>query len=64
MGRVTRNVEGFVGETGAVDVMEEGEGDTDDPISYHHDVLEGLSAGRVVGTIPHSDAAALNGASR
>ncbi len=55
-----------MGETGAVDVLEGGETDTNDLLSCSHYPLKGLAAGCVAGTIPHSDAArqnALNGAS-
>ncbi len=60
------NAEGFAGETGAVDVLEGGERDTNDLLSCSHYLLKGLAAGRVAGAIPHSDAAsqdALDGAS-
>ncbi len=66
MGGITCNAEGFAGETGAVDVLEGGERDTNDLLSCSHYPLKGLAAGRVAGTIPHSDAAsqdALDGAS-
>ncbi len=66
MGGITCNVEGFAGETGAVDVLEGGERDTNDLLSCSHYPLKGLAAGRVAGAIPHSDAAsqnALDGAS-
>ncbi len=66
MGGITCNAEGFAGETGAVDVLEGGERDTDDLLSCSHYPLKGLAAGRVAGAIPHSDAAsqnALDGAS-
>ncbi len=65
MGGITCNAEGFAGETGAVDVLEGGERDTNDLLSCSHYPL-GLAAGRVAGAIPHSDAAsqdALDGAS-
>ncbi len=58
--------EGFAGETGAVDVLEGGERDTNNLLSCSHCPLEGLAAERVAGAIPHSDAAsqdALDGAS-
>ncbi len=51
---------------GAVNVLEGGESDTNNILSCSHYALEGLAAGRIAGTIPHSDAAcqdALNGAS-
>ncbi len=57
MGGITCNAEGFAGETGAVDVLEGGEGDTNDLLSCSHYPLKGLAAGRVAGAIPHSDAA-------
>ncbi len=66
MGGITCNVEGFAGETGAVDVLEGGERDTNDLLSCSHYPLKGLAAGRVAGAIPYSDAAsqnALDGAS-
>ncbi len=66
MGGITCNAEGFAGETGAVDVLEGGERDTNDLLSCSHYLLKGLAAGRVAGAIPHSDAAsqdALDGAS-
>ncbi len=66
MGGITCNVEGFAGETGAVDVLEGGERDTNDLLSCSHYPLKGLAAGRVAGAIPQSDAAsqnALDGAS-
>ncbi len=66
MGGITCNAEGFAGETGAVDVLEGGERDTNDLLSCSHYPLKGLAAGRVAGTVPHSDAAsqdALDGAS-
>ena len=63
---ITCNAEGFTGETGSINVLEGGEGDTNDLLSCSHYALKGLPAGRVAGTIPHSDAAhqnALDGAS-
>ncbi len=66
VGGITCNAEGFAGETGAVDVLEGGERDTNDLLSCSHYPLKGLVAGRVAGAIPHSDAAsqdALDGAS-
>ncbi len=66
MGGLTCNAEGFAGETGAVDVLEGGERDTNDLLSCSHYALKGLAAGCVAGAIPHSDAAsqdALDGAS-
>ncbi len=66
MGGITCNAEGFAGETGAVDVLEGGERDTNYLLSCSHNPLKGLAAGRVAGAIPHSDAAsqnALDGAS-
>ncbi len=66
MGGITCNAEGFAGETGAVDVLEGGERDTNDLLSCSHYPLKGLAAGCVAGAIPHSDAAsqdALDGAS-
>ncbi len=62
----TCKAEGFAGETGAVDVLEGGERDTNDLLSCSHYPLKGLAAGRVAGAIPHSGAAsqdALDGAS-
>ncbi len=66
MGGITCNAEGFADETGAVDVLEGGERDTNDLLSCSHYPLKGFAAGRVAGAIPHSDAAsqnALDGAS-
>ncbi len=66
MGGITCNAEGFASETGAVDVLEGGERDTNNLLSCSHYSLKGLAAGRVAGAIPHSDAAsqnALDGAS-
>ncbi len=66
VGGITCNAEGFAGETGAVDVLEGGERDTNDLLSCSHYPMKGLAAGRVAGAIPHSDAAsqdALDGAS-
>ncbi len=66
MGGITCNAEGFAGETGAVNVLEGGERDTNDLLSCSHYPLKGLAVGRVAGAIPHSDAAsqnALDGAS-
>ncbi len=60
VGGITCNAEGFAGETGAVDVLEGGERDTNDLLSCSHYPLKGLAAGRVAGTIPHSDAASQN----
>lgn len=45
---------------GAVDVLKGGKRDTNNLLSCSHYALEGLSAGCVAGTIPHSDAACLN----
>ncbi len=66
VGGITCNAEGFAGETGAVDVLEGGERDTNNLLSCSHYPLKGLAAGRIAGAIPHSDAAsqdALDGAS-
>ncbi len=66
VGGITCNAEGFADETGAVDVLEGGERDTNDLLSCSHYPLKGLAAGRVAGAIPHSDAASqdtLDGAS-
>ncbi len=66
MGGITCNAEGFEGEAGAVDVLEGGERDTNDLHRCSYYPLKGLAAGRIAGTIPHSDAAsqnALDGAS-
>ncbi len=60
VGGITCNAEGFAGETGAVDVLEGGERDTNDLLSCSHYLLKGLAAGRVAGAIPHSDAASQN----
>ncbi len=56
VGGITCNAEGFAGETGAVDVLEGGERDTNDLLSCSHYPLKG----RVAGAIPHSDAASQN----
>ncbi len=56
MGGITCNAEGFAGETGAVDVLEGGERDTNDLLSCSHYPLKGLAAG----AIPQSDAASQN----
>ncbi len=64
MDGITCKAEGFAGETGAVDVLEGGERDTNYLLSCSP--LKGLAAGRVSGAIPYSDAAsqnALDGAS-
>ncbi len=66
VGGITCNAEGFAGETGAVNVLEGGERDTNDLLSCSHYALKCLAAGCVASAIPHSDAAsqdALNGAS-
>ncbi len=66
MGGISCNAEGFAGETGAVNVLEGGERDTNDLLSCSHYALKGLAAGCVASAIPHSDAAsqdALDGAS-
>ncbi len=66
VGGITCNAEGFAGETGAVDVLEGGERDTNNLLSCSHYPLEGLAAGRDAGAIQHSEAAsqnALDGAS-
>ncbi len=47
-------------ETGAVNVLEGGERDTNDLLSCSHYPLKGLVAGRIAGAIPHSDAASQN----
>ncbi len=60
MGGITCNAEGFAGETGAVDVLEGGERDTNYLLSCSHCPLKGLGAGCVAGAIPHSDAASQN----
>ncbi len=60
MGGITCIAEGFAGETGAVDVLEGGERDTNYLLSWSHYPLKGLAAGRVAGAIPHSDAASQN----
>ncbi len=46
VGWITCNAEGFAGETGAVDVLEGGERDTNDLLSCTHYPLKGL-AGRM-----------------
>ncbi len=51
MGGITCNAEGFAGETGAVDVLEGGERDTNDLLSCSHYPLKGLAAGRVAGAL-------------
>ncbi len=60
MGGITCNAEGFAGETGAVDVLEGGERDTNDLLSCSHYALKGLAAGCVASAIPHSDAAVIS----
>ncbi len=65
-GGITCNAEGFAGETGAVNVLEGGERDTNDLLSCSHYALKDLAAGCVASAVPHSDAAsqdALDGAS-
>ncbi len=65
-GWVGSNAEGFAGETGAVDVLEGGERDTNNLLSCSHYPLKWLAAGCVAGAVPHSNAAsqdALDGAS-
>ncbi len=42
MGGITCNAEGFAGETGAVDVLEGGERDTNDLLSCSHYPLKDL----------------------
>ncbi len=54
VGGITCNAEGFAGETGAVDVLEGGERDTNDLLSCSHYLLKGLAAGRVAGAIYHT----------
>ncbi len=51
VGGITCNVEGFAGETGAVDVLEGGERDTKNLLSCSHYPLKGLAAGRVAGIV-------------
>ena len=66
MSGITSDPGGSAGEAGGVNVLEGCEGDTNDPLSCFHDVLQRLAAGRGAGTVPHCDAAgedALNGAS-
>ncbi len=66
MGGITCNAEGFADKTGAVNVLEGGERDTNDLLSCSHYALKGLAAGCVASAMPHSDAAsqdALDGAS-
>ncbi len=43
VGGITCNAEGFAGETGAVDVLEGGERDTNDLLSCSHYPLKGLA---------------------
>ncbi len=59
MGGITCNAEGFAGETGAVDVLEGGERDTNDLLSCSHYPLKGLAAGRVAGAMMGVGALAL-----
>ncbi len=47
VGGITWNAEGFAGETGVVNVLEEGERDTNDLLSCSHYPSKGLAAGRV-----------------
>ncbi len=51
VGGITCNAEGFAGETGAVDVLEGGERDTNDLLSCSHYPLKGLAAGCVASAI-------------
>ncbi len=44
VGGITCNAEGFAGETGAVDVLEGGERDTNDLLSCSHYPLKGLAS--------------------
>lgn len=63
---ISRYAKGFFSETGAVNVLEGGERDTNDPLCSSHYALEGSMTGRIAGSKPHSDAArqdALDGAS-
>ncbi len=53
MGRITCNAEGFAGETGAVNVLEGGERDTNELLSCSHYALKGLAAGCIASAIPH-----------
>ncbi len=51
MGGISCNAEGFAGETGAVNVLEGGERDTNDLLSCSHYALKGLVAGCVASAI-------------
>ncbi|KAI3376984.1 hypothetical protein L3Q82_000031 [Scortum barcoo] len=58
--------EGFTGEARGLSVLQGGERGTNDLLSFSHDELEGLPAGRGAGAVPHGDAAGqdtLDGAS-
>ncbi len=55
VGGITCNAEGFAGEMGAVNVLEEGESGTNDLLSCFHYALEGLAAGRVEATVMQLD---------
>ena len=66
MSGITCHAEGFSGETGAVYLLEGGEGGANDLLSCSHDALECLAAGHGAGAVPHGDAAgqdALDGTS-
>ena len=56
MGGVARNAEYFAGQVCAVNVLEGGQGGTDDLLSCSRCALQGLPAG-CSAAIPHSDAA-------
>ncbi len=60
MGGITCNAEGLAVETGAVNVPEGGERDTNELLSCSHYAWDGLVAGCVASNIPHSDAASQN----
>ena len=57
MSGITCDAEGFAGEICSINVLERGERDTNDLLSCSHYAFQSLSAGRVAGAIPHSDAA-------
>ncbi len=65
MDEVSCSVQCFSGQPCVVDVLEGGEGGTNDLLSCSYYALQGLMAGRGVSSIPHSYAAgedALSGA--
>ena len=57
MGGVARNAECFAGQACIVDVLDGGEGGTNDLLSCSHYALQGLPTGCSAAAVPHSDAA-------